>query len=337
MSRSATTNIDGKRKAAILLIAMGKKASAAVLKEMGETEVEMVSKEIAHMENVPKDVLNQINDEFREMMVAQECIAVGGIEYTREVLEQALRGPKALDIIKKVQRSKEARGFSALKKLDTEHLVSFIQKEHPQTVALVLTQLDTQQSAAILQSLPDDIRNDVMFRFATMDKVAPEYIKEVERVLESKVDMTESGKLIGGVQMAADVLNFTEQTVEKKILGEIGEKDPELASSIKNLMFVFEDMITPDDKSIQRVLKDVDQKELAVALKAASEKMKEKILSNMSERAATLIREEMEYMGPMKLKDVEKAQKKIVDIVRRLDEEGEILIAGPGSREEIIV
>lgn len=337
MNLDKTTKLDGRKKCAILMVAMGTKASAALLKEMNEEEVEIITREIAQLDSIPAEIINSVKGEFRQMVLAQQYIAVGGIEYAKEILERALGSAKALEIIKKVQRSMEIRGFNVLKKLDTEQLLSFMQKEHPQTIALVLTQLDPQQASAILGNLPLEMRNDVMYRFATMDRVSPEMIKEVERVLESRVEFNVSGNQIGGVKAAAGILNLVGQTVEKGVLTSLSQRDPELSSEIKNLMFVFEDILLLDDRSIQRVLKDVDIKELSLALKAASDEVKNKILSNVSERASTLIREEMEYMGPVKLRDVEKAQQKIVDIVRKLDEEGEIVMTGPGAKEEIIV
>lgn len=328
--------IRGVQKAAILMVAIGQKASSLVMQEMNDEEVEKVTKAIAQLDNIPGELLDSVKDEFRQMVLAQQYIAVGGLDFAKEVLEEALGSAKALEIIKKVQRSMEVKGFNVLKKLDSEQLLSFLQKEHPQTIALVLTQLEPDQAATILSNIPEDTRNDVMYRFATMDRVSMDYIKEVEKVLESKVEFDVGGNQIGGINMAATVLNNAGQSVEKAILSDIGQRDPELASEIKNLMFVFEDIMMLDDRSIQRVLKDVDMKELSLALKGASDEMTDKILSNMSERASTMVREEMEFMGPVKLRDVEKVQQKIVDSVRRLDEEGEIVMSGPGGGEEII-
>lgn len=337
MAEGSYDRITGRKRAAILLVAVGQKASAAVLKEMTDEEVEIITREIAQLDNIPSELIDRTKAEFRQMVLAQQYIAVGGIDYAKEVLEEALGSAKALEIIKKVQRSMEIRGFNVLKKLDTEQLLSFMQKEHPQTIALVLTQLDPGQAANILSNLPVELRNDVMYRFATMDRVSVEMIKEVERVLESRVEFNVGGDQIGGVKAAAGILNMAGQTVEKSVLSSLSQRDPELSSEIKNLMFVFEDILMLDDRSIQRVLKDVDMKDLSLALKAGSEDVKEKMLTNVSERAATLIREEMEFMGPVKLRDVEKAQQKIVDIVRKLDEEGEIVMSSPGAKDEIVV
>ncbi|MCK5145297.1 flagellar motor switch protein FliG [bacterium] len=329
--------VDGKKKAAILLVTIGSKASSTILKEMTDEEVEAITREIALLDNIDGETIDYVKGEFRQMVLAQQYIAVGGIEFAKEVLEEALGSQKALEIIKKVQRSMEIRGFNVLKKLDTEQLLSFMQKEHPQTIALVLTQLEPAQASSIIGNLPVDMRNDVMYRFATMDRVAVDYIKEVEKVLESRVEFNVSGNQIGGVKMAAGILNMTGQSVEKNILADLSQRDPELATEIKNLMFVFEDILMLDDRSIQRVLKDVDMKELSLALKGSSEEMQKKILTNVSERAAAMISEEMEFMGPVKLRDVEKAQQKIVDIVRKLDEEGEVVMASSGGGEEIVV
>ena len=337
MSQVDQKKIPGKTKAAILMVAMGPNASSRVLKEMSEEEIEVVTKEIAQLETIPGDMIDKIKSEFRHLVMGQQYASVGGIEYARELLENTMGSSKSMDVIKKVQRSMEIRGFNVLKNLDTEQLLNFMQKEHPQTIALVLTQLESSQAASILSSLPPDLRNDVMYRFATIERVSVDMIKEVEKVLESRVEFNVSGNQIGGVNSAADILNLVGQTVEKSVLSDLSQRDPEMAAEIKNLMFVFEDIQLLDDRSIQRVLKDVDMKELSLALKAGSEEIKEKILSNVSERASAMIQEEMEYMGPVKLRDVEKAQQKIVDIVRRLDEEGEIVMASPGGKDEIIV
>lgn len=334
---TAVKKMSGRRKAAILLVAVGSQASSAILKEMTDEEVEGLTREIAQLDSIPAEIIDEVKGEFRQMVLAQQYIAVGGLDYAKEVLEAALGSTKALEIIKKVQRSMEIRGFNVLKKLDTDQLLSFMQKEHPQTIALVLTQLDPSQAASILGNLPVDLRNDVMYRYATMDRVSMDMIKEVERVLESRVEFNAGGDQIGGVKSAAGILNMVGQTVEKSVLSSLSQRDPELSSEIKNLMFVFEDILLLDDRSIQRVLKDVDMKDLSLSLKAGSEDVKNKMLANVSERAAALIKEEMDYMGPVKLRDVEKAQQKIVDIVRKLDEEGEIVMASPGGGDEIIV
>ena len=327
----------GKMKAAILLVALGTKASAELLKEMTEEEVEVITKEIANLQNVESKMIEQVKSEFRSMVLAQQYISVGGLGYAKEILEKALGDKKSLDVIRKVQRSMEIRGFNVLKKLDTEQLLNFMQKEHPQTIALVLTQLDPSQAAAIVASLPDDLRNDVIYRYSTIDRVSADMIKEVENVLESRVEFNVSGDQIGGVNSAAEILNQMGQSIEKGILTSLSMRDPELASQIKNLMFVFEDLLFLDDRSIQRLLKDIDMKELSLALKAGSSEIKERILSNVSERAVTMIKEEMEFMGPVKLRDVEKAQQKIVETVRQLDEMGEIVMTTQGSKEEMVV
>jgi flagellar motor switch protein FliG len=327
----------GRRKAAILMVAMGVEASSQIMKSLTDDEVELLTREIADLGQVSSDVIEKTTDEFREMVVAHEYMAVGGMDYAMSLLEEALGHSKALDIIKKVQRSLEMQGFKALKKLDPEQLLTFIQKEHPQTIALVLTQLEAQQSAWLLNNLPDDIRNDVIFRFATMERVSFEMIKEVERDLESRIDVGASGSEIGGVQSTAEVLNWVGTSVEKSVLRELAERNPELAEEIKNLMFVFDDIIHMDDRSIQRILREVRIQELALALKSTSPDVKKRVLDNMSERAQTMVDEEIKYMGPVKLSDVEGAQQRIVDVIRKLEEDGEIVIAGPGGQEEIIV
>jgi flagellar motor switch protein FliG len=269
MPDTPKVKLTGLKKAAIVLVALGPEVSAEVLKEMSTPDVEKVTKEIAKMENVPPEILDKVNEEFRQMVVTQDNMASGGFEYAKQVAEQALGSQRGLQLMNKVRRTMDLHGFNILDKLDTDQLLNFVQKEHPQTICLVL--------------------------------------------------------------------NLVGQTVEKGVLTEISQRDPDLASEIKNLMFVFEDIRVLDDRSLQRVLKDVDMKELSLALKAGSDEIKTKILSNLSERASAIITEEMEYMGPVKLRDVEKAQQRIVDVVRRLDEEGEIVMGSPGAEDEIIV
>ncbi len=329
--------LTGRKKAAVLLVAMGVDASTKLMKELTEDEVEILTKEIADLGHVPADIVESTADEFREMVVAHEYMAVGGLDYAANLLEKALDEAKAMEILKKVQKSQEMVGFKAIKKLDPEQLLTFIQKEHPQTIALVLTQLDPQQSAWVLNNLPDNIRNDVIFRFATMDRVSYEMIKEVEKDLESRIDFSTHGSQIGGIQSTAEVLNWVGTSVEKSVLREIAERDPELAEEIKNLMFVFEDIMHMDDRSIQRLLREIKIQELALALKSVGPEVKKRILSNMSERAQTMVEEEIKYMGPVKLSDVEGAQQRIVDVIRTLEEQGEVVLAGPGGKEEIIV
>jgi len=251
-------------------------------------------------------------------------------------LEMALGPVKAVEIITRVQGSIAIRGFNVLNDVDPTQLLTFIQKEHPQTIALVLSQINRRQAASIIAELPPQIQADVIQRIANMDQVAPELIQEVEDVLESRIDFTSLGKKIGGVKAVAEVLNLVGQSTEKTVLSALAQKDPELAEEIEKLMFIFEDILLLGDRSVQQILGRVDNKEVAMALKAASDEVKDKIFSNMSERAATMLKEELEFMGPVKLKDVEEAQQKIIETIRKMEEEGEIVIGGAGKGDEII-
>jgi flagellar motor switch protein FliG len=333
---SATKRLSAMQKAAVLLISIGPDASAAIYKSLQEDEVEEITKELVNLRNVESNVVYDVVEEFYTMMKAQDFVAVGGLQYAEDVLNRSLGPDKAVAILRRIERMMKVRGFNILKNVDAHQLLAFIQKEHPQTIAFVLTQLSPTQGAAILADLPPELQADVMFRFANMERVAPETITSVEAVLESRIDFSQTASKLGGVRAAADILNMIGQSAERSILSKINEQAPELATSIKNLMFVFEDIINLDDRSIQRVLKEVDNKELAMALKHVSPDVKKRVMSNLSQRAAQMISEEMEYMGPVRLKDVEDAQQRIVDVIRNLEEAGQVVIVGGTKAEEMV-
>ncbi len=328
-------NLSGTKKAAIFLVSLGAEASSKVYQYLTEGEVERVSREIAMLDGVPSSVLHQVNQEFHQMVLAQQYIAAGGLQYAQEVLEAALGEGKAMEILKRVERALQIKGFNVLENVDTNQLIAFLQKEHPQTIALVLTQVTPVQAANVLTELSPQVQVDVMYRLSQMERVSPETIAAVEKVLESRIDFSSGSSQIGGVQTAADILNLVGQRFEKNILAGIAKENPDLASEIKNLMFVFEDVVNLDDRSIQKVLREVDNKELAMALKASSEELKSKILANMSRRAAEMIEEELDYMGPVRLREVEEVQQRIIDIIRRLEEEGQIVITH-GSEDQMV-
>lgn len=328
--------LSGIRKAAILLVAMGEEASSNIFRQLNEIEVESLTKEISMMDTVPADVISEVTEEFYNMVLAQNYIAAGGPAYAKKILEKALEPEKASEVLKRVQRSLTVKGFNILKDVDSTQLLAFIQKEHPQTIALVLTQIDVEQAAGILSDIPAELRRDVMHRYATMDTVPQDMVKAIEKILESRIDFGQGGSKFGGVKASAEILNIVGRSVEKNILEGLSKTDPELATEIKNLMFVFEDIIILDDRSIQRVLKEIESKELSFALKAVSDEVKNKILSNMSERASAMVVEEMEYMGPVRLREVEEAQHRIVEVIRRLEDEGEIVVMMGTKGEELI-
>jgi len=333
---STTTRIANLRRAAIFMISVGSNAAAQIYKFLPEQDIEKLSSEIAKLDNVSSSELAEVNEEFHTMVLAQQYIAAGGIGYAQEILESAVGQNKAHDILRRVQMSLEVKGFNVLEDVDVTQLLAFLQKEHPQTIALVLSQLTPVQAANIIGELSPSTQVDVTHRIAKMERVSPDTLMAVEKVLESHIDFAQSASKLGGVKTAAEILNMVGQRYEKNIINGIAKVDPQLAGEIKNLMFVFEDMIKLDNRSIQKVLKEVDNKELAMALKACSESLKEKILSNMSKRAADMISEELSYMGPVRLREVESVQQHVIDIIRRLEEEGEVIISTGAEEDQMV-
>jgi flagellar motor switch protein FliG len=314
-------------------------ASSEVFKNLSEHEVEKLTTQIAKLEGVTTDVREAVMYEFQQLTMAQEYIAQGGLTYAQEILESAVGPRKAKEIIEKVQNSIRTNGFDMLDHVEPSQLVSFLQKEHPQTVALLLAHMKPETAAATLNELSQEMQVDVSSRIAQMESISPDILEQVERVLSQIIKTLFSGDTaeVGGVKSVAEILNMVDRGTEKNILGSLERDDPELATDIKSLMFVFEDMLLLDDKSIQRVLKDVDSKDLPLALKGANEQVRDKFLNNMSSRAGETVREEIEFMGPVRLKDVEEVQQRIVEIVRQLEEAGDIIISGRGGDDDIIV
>lgn len=332
------TERTGREKAAMLLISLGPERSAEIFKHLKEEEIEQLTLEIANIRMVTPEEKEKVLEEFYQICLAQEYIAEGGISYAKEILEKALGTQKALDVINKLTVSLQVRPFEFVRKADPAQLLNFIQKEHPQTIALILAYLKPQQAAAVLASLPQDKQADVARRIAVMDRTSPEIIKEVERILEKNLSslVTEDFTAAGGVQAIVNILNTVDRGTEKYIMETLEIEDTDLAEEIRKRMFVFEDILTLDNRSIQRFLREVDNNLLAVALKGATEEVQKVIYSNMSKRLAEMIREDIEYMGPVRLKDVEEAQQKIVNIIRKLEDAGEIIISRGGG-DEIIV
>ncbi len=318
------------------MISIGPEASSELYKRMQQDEIEEITKEMLRLRNVDSALANSVIEEFYHMMSAQDFVAIGGVQYAEDVLNRSLGPEKAIEIIRRIERMIRVKGFNVLKNVDANQLLAFMQKEHPQTIAFVLSQLQPQQSAQILADLAPDLQAEVMMRYANMERVAPETISAVEAVLESRVDFSQNSSKLGGVKAAAEILNMIGTSAERSILSKINERAPELATEMKNLMFVFEDIVQLDDRSIQKVLKEVDNKDLALALKHVNPDVKTRVLANMSERASETIQEEIEYMGPVRLKEVEVAQQQVVDIIRRLEEQGQIVVAGGGKGEVMV-
>jgi flagellar motor switch protein FliG len=328
----------GKEKAAMLLISLGPERSAEIFKHLKEEEIEELTLEIANIRTVSPEEKEKVLEEFYQICLAQEYIAEGGIGYAKDILEKALGTQKALEIINKLTVSLQVRPFDFVRKADPSQLLNFIQKEHPQTIALILAYLKPAQSAVVLSALPHEKQADVARRIAIMDRTSPEVIKEVERILEKNLStlVTEDYASAGGVQSIVDILNSVDRGTEKHIMETLEIEDAELAEEIKKRMFVFEDILTLDSRSIQRFLREVDNSQLAIALKGATEEVQKIIFANMSKRMAEMIKEDIEYMGPVRLKDVEDAQQKIVNAIRKLEDAGEIVISRGGG-DEIIV
>lgn len=329
----------GKEKAAILLISLGPELSAKVLKHLREDQIEELTLEIASMRRIEPEVRDRVMEEFHQLCLAREYIAQGGIEYAREVLEQALGTQRALDIINRLTASLQVRPFDFARKMDAAQLLNFIQNEHPQTIALVTAYLQPEQAAAILSALPPEKQIDVAKRMALMDSTSPEIIQQVEHVLERKLSTLTNQEYAraGGVETVVKVLNQVDRGTEKTILEALEREEPQLAEEIKRRLFTFEDIVQLDDRAVMRVLREVDlNRDLPLALKVASEEVRRKIFKNMSKRAVETLQEEMSYLGPVRLRDVEEAQQKIVNIVRKLEESGEIVIAR-GGEDELIV
>jgi flagellar motor switch protein FliG len=329
----------GMQKAAILMISLNVDDAALVFQHLEQTEVERLSIAIANTQNVPAHVAGEVLEEYYQMTLAQDYITQGGIEYARSVLESALGLNKASEIIDRIRASLQVKGFSTLKKADSQQLVNFLQKEHPQTISLILSHLMPEQTANVLAEFPEKLRQDVAYRIASLGKISPALLAEVEAVVDSLAETVISQDLseLGGAHAVAEILNKANKNTEKTILEYVERRDPELASEIKSLMFLFEDLTFLDDRGMQRVLRDVDKKDLALALKLADESLKEKFFRNMSERAANLLKEDLEFMGPVRLKEVEEAQRRIVEVVKQLEEDGEIMLQGRGGSEEMVI
>jgi len=331
--------LEGVTKAGILLLTLGQEDAASLLKQMAPEVVEAVTRELAGLGRVPQALTNSVVEEFYNLTLANQYANEGNLDYAKEILKNSLDPKVAERVLQQIQTQVQKKPFSFLQRAESENLLTFIQDEHPQTIALILCHLAHHKAAEILVGLPMQKQIEVIKRVANMEQTNPDVIKEVERGLESRLAsmLTQSMEKAGGVPTVAEILNLADRATEKTIMEGLESEDPDLVEQIRRLMFVFEDINMVNDKGIQAVLKEVDNSELAVALKTASEQLKNKIFSNMSERAAALIKEDMQYMGPVRVSDVESAQQRIVDIVRRLEESGDVVIQGRGNSEEMIV
>jgi flagellar motor switch protein FliG len=335
----ADTELKGITKAAVLLLSIDQTAASAILRQLDTRFVEEVTRELASLGDIPIVVRNRVLNEFYSQAAAQAWVSEGGLEYARTLLMKSLEPKDADRILQQISQQVRKTPFSFLQKAETENLLTFIQDEHPQTIALIVSHLPFHKASEILAGLPGPKQIEVVKRVANMEQTNPEVISEVERGLESRLSnlLTQSFEKIGGVETVAEVLNLVDRSTEKGIMEGLEAEAPELVEQIRRLMFVFEDIKLVDDKGIQAVLKEVENDELALALKTASEGLREKIFSNMSARASAMIKEDMEFMGPVRVADVEAAQQRIVDIVRRLEDAGEIIVSGRGGAGEMVV
>ncbi|MZP30533.1 flagellar motor switch protein FliG [Heliobacterium undosum] len=335
---SAKSTLSGKQKAAVLLISLGPEKSAKVFKHLKEEEIEQMTLEIANIRKVTPEHRDSVFDEFHQLFMASEYINSGGIDYAKEILEKALGPQKAIEIINRLTQSLQVRPFEFVRRTDPGQLLNFIQSEHSQTIALILAYLNPEQASIILSALPPERQSDIARRIALMDRTSPEVIREVEMVLERKLSslVSQEHTSAGGIDTVVEMLNRVDRGTEKSIMEALEIQDPELAEEIKKRMFVFEDIVMLDDRSIQQVMREVDTKDLALALKGSSDEVVQKIFRNVSKRAGEMLREDMEFMGPVRLRDVEEAQQRIVNIIRKLEEAGEIIVARGGGDELIV-
>jgi len=337
-AKASLADYNGLQKAAILMIALGPEKASKLFKHLKDEEIEALTLEIANTKSVSQQVKDDVMDEFYELCLAQQYIAEGGIGYAKELLDNALGNERASEVIGRLTASLQVRPFEFIRKTDPSQLLNFIQDEHPQTIALILSYLPSSQAAQVISALPPEKQADVAKRIAMMDRTSPEIIQEVEAVLEKKLAslVNQDYTIAGGVDSIVEILNSVDRATEKHILETLEIEEPELTDEIRKKMFVFEDILLLDDKSIQRVLREVDNSELAIAMKAANEQVQNAIFNNLSKRLAVMIKEDMEYMGPVRMKDVEEAQQKIVNIIRKLEDSGEIIVSRGGG-DDIVV
>lgn len=335
--RRGAIELTSRRKAAVMLTVLGPEVAAEVIKHFEEDQIELLSLEVARLEKISPEQRENVINEFHEMALAQDFIAEGGVDHAKKLLESAFGQERADAMVRKIMSAMQVVPFEFLKRADPAQLLSFIQDEHPQTIALILAWMPVNQSAMILTRLPSDLRAEVAERIAMMEQTPPEVVRRVEQVLERKVATLLSSEMskAGGPKALVDLLNRVDRSTERLILESLSENNPEMADAVKNMMFVFEDIVQLEDRAVQAVLKEVDMKDLATALKGTSGEVQEKIFRNMSERAVAMLKEDMEFMGPVKLRLVEEAQQKTVAVIRRLEEAGEITI-GRGEEDVLV-
>ena len=332
------SKLSGAQKAAVLMVTLGDDTAANIFKYLEEDEIQTISREIAITKHVQPEVAEEVMEEFHTMSQARSYISQGGIEYAKKLLIKSVGPEVARKIIDRLVKALESSaGFTSLERANPQQLSKFIQNEHPQTIALILAHLNASQAAELITSLPEALRSDVAMRMASLQEISPEVVRRISLILEQKLEALGSfaTEAYGGVRAVAELFNRMDRNTGRAVLEKIETENPQLAASIRDLMFVFDDILLIDDLGIAEILKRVDKKSLTTALKGTSEELRSQFFRNMSSRAVELMKEEMEFMGPVKLKDVEKAQHEIVEIVRQLEEEGVISIGGGGGEDYV--
>ncbi len=334
------SELSGVRKVALVMVALGPEVAASILRHFEEQEVERITLEIAALQQTDHQLVNEVLENFYDLASQRDLMTSGGEEYAKNLLRSAFGDSRASRVLSRLEivRDTTSMPFETFRKADPTQLASLIQNEHPQTIALILAYLKSEQAAVVLSQLNHDLQIEVSTRMATMERAGVEVIKEVESILQSKfasILKQDRGAFVGGIKSLSEVLNRVDRSTERNIIENLERFDPELAESVKKLMFVFDDIVILDDRSIQRLLRELESKDLSLALKGASEEVQYKIFRNMSERASGMLKDDIEAMGPVRLKDVEETQQKIVNVIRRLEEAGEVVISHGG--EDIVI
>lgn len=332
------SKLSGAQKAAVLMVTLGDDTASNIFKYLEEDEIQTIAREIAITKHVQPEVAEEVMEEFHTMSQARSYISQGGIEYAKKLLIKSVGPEVARKIIDRLVKALESSaGFTSLERANPQQLSKFIQNEHPQTIALILAHLNASQAAELITSLPEALRSDVAMRMASLQEISPEVVRRISLILEQKLEALGSfaTEAYGGVRAVAELFNRMDRNTGRAVLEKIETENPQLAASIRDLMFVFDDILLIDDTGIAEILKRADRKVLTIAMKGTSEELQNQFFRNMSTRAVELIKEEMEYMGPVKLKDVEKSQHEIVEIVRQLEEEGVISIGGGGGEDYV--
>lgn len=329
--------LSGAQKAAMLLIALGVETASGVLRHLDDADVEKVSIEVAKLRDAPRDLLESVLLEYRDMGQARNYIAQGGVSFAREVLQEGLGPRRADEIMMRVEAAMEVSAFHLLQTVETTQLSNFLRREHPQTAALILAHLNPRKAADIISGLKPDLQSEIMYRLATMGKTSPEMVSDIEDVLRNQLGSVIGAEMssTGGIEQVAEILNTTSRSAERSILGALRERSEDLASSIKSLMFVFDDLVNVSGPDLQLLLMEVDQRDLVLALRAASDDLKEKVMRNVSERVASALEEEMKFQGRVRVRDVEEAQHRILETAQQLEAEDKIILAREGEEAMI--